>query len=73
MNFEDWYSKLPEKIQRYVKTFALHPTESNKGFITGYMLATQDCGCLSSGLLSFWYTWSIKVIKGLESAEKYFE
>jgi hypothetical protein len=73
MNFEDWYGDLPAHVKNYVKTFAFHPTESNKGFITGYLQAYKDCNRIEHEILSFWFTWNIKVLEELESAEKYFE
>lgn len=72
MNFDDWYDSLPTHVQRYVRTFAFHPTESNKGFVTGYLQAAQDYGVISIGVLAFWFRWSVGVMEGLERVEEYF-
>jgi hypothetical protein len=70
MKFEDWYKRLPARAQSYVKTFAFHPTESNKGFITGYLMAVSDYETTNEGMLSFWFTWSIRVIQGTEDVKE---
>ncbi len=73
MKFEDWYKRLPIRVQSYVKTFVFHPTDSNRGFITGYLTAVSEYETTSEVVLSFWFTWSIRVMRGIEDAKEYFK